>query len=77
MDAVAEKILQEALALPAESRAELVDSLLGSLDNDAVEGVDEAWRTEISKRAADIESGAVETVSWEEVQLGLRQRLQR
>jgi len=69
MDAVAEKILSEALALPAESRAELVDSLLVSLDGEVDEGVDEVWRAEIRKRVTDLDWGAVETIGWDEVQL--------
>jgi putative addiction module component (TIGR02574 family) len=72
MDAVAEKILQEALALSAESRAELVDSLLGSLDGEMDQVVDEAWRAEVRKRVAEIESGEVETVSWEDFEARMR-----
>jgi putative addiction module component (TIGR02574 family) len=74
MDAVAEKILQEALALPAETRAELVDSLLGSLDGQIDEGVDDAWRSEVRKRVGEVESGTVETVSWEEFEARMRRK---
>ena len=60
------KILDEALALPPEERADLAATLIDSLDEDEAEAVDEAWAQEVQRRVHEVESGAVETVSWSE-----------
>jgi putative addiction module component (TIGR02574 family) len=63
---VAAKLLYEqALDLEADERAELAGWLLASLDAQD-EGADDAWREEIARRVAEIDSGAVKAVSWEE-----------
>jgi putative addiction module component (TIGR02574 family) len=48
--------------------------LIDTLDADADEGVEDAWRAEIERRIADLDSGAVETVPWEELRARLYQR---
>jgi putative addiction module component (TIGR02574 family) len=69
----ATELLQRALALSAEERAELASSLLESLDGppEDPEAVEAAWNEEIARRIEDLDSGKGKTVSWEEV----RQRL--
>ena len=61
----------EALALPAEQRAELAVELLASLDDDISEDdpeeIDRAWGDEMMRRSAQIASGEVETLTWGEV----------
>jgi putative addiction module component (TIGR02574 family) len=37
--------------------------------------VEEAWRAEIERRVAELDSGAVETVPWEIVKARLLQRI--
>jgi len=61
------EILKEALALTAKERAELADSLLESLDAETESDVEDAWRQEIRRRAAEVDSGAVKTIPWSEV----------
>ena len=61
------KILEEALALPAEVRAALVDSLLESLDYSVDEAAEAAWQREIQRRVSELDSGAVAPVPWTEV----------
>ena len=58
-------MLKRALALSAEERAELADSLLESLDgdDDDPEAVSAAWDEEIARRIEDFDSGRVEPVS--------------
>lgn len=51
----------EALKLTTAERAALAQLLLASLDADAE--IDEAWAVETERRIADIESGAVQTIS--------------
>lgn len=68
-----DKVLREALELAQEDRAKLVEHLLESLDPEVDEGAEEAWAQEISRRAAEIDSGAVTTIPWDVV----RERLGR
>ena len=62
----AAELLKKALALPASERADLVGSLLESLDDMRDPSVAAAWDEEVDRRIADIDSGAVKPVSLEE-----------
>lgn len=73
----AAEVLRDALALPAEVRAALVDSLIESLDPTIDEGAEEAWREEIYRRLEQIDSGAVQLIPWEDARRRLRTRLER
>jgi putative addiction module component (TIGR02574 family) len=75
MDARAQRLLQEALALPTQERAELTESLLESLDNEGVEGVEAAWRTEADRRLTDARSGVSTSSGFDEVLDRLSARL--
>lgn len=66
MERHAAELLRDALALPAEARAALIDSLIESLDPMIEEGAEEAWRREIEARLEQIDSGAVKLISWRE-----------
>lgn len=71
MNAKAEALRSEVLALPEAERAGLIIELLDSLDDRPVEG-DQAelgrlWAEETARRAAPIDSGAVTTDSWDDV----------
>jgi putative addiction module component (TIGR02574 family) len=48
--------------------------LIDTLDSESDEGVDEAWRSEIERRMAELDSGVVESVPWEELRARLYQR---
>ncbi|NOY90630.1 MAG: addiction module protein [Deltaproteobacteria bacterium] len=74
MTDAAEKILEDALSLPEDERRHLVEVLSHSLDADALDRVDlsPAWKAEIGRRIAEVESGAVKPVSWDEVEAKLR-----
>ena len=62
----AAEVLKNALALPAEARAALIDSLIASLDQTIDEHAENAWREEIHRRLKEIDSGAVQLIRWEE-----------
>jgi putative addiction module component (TIGR02574 family) len=64
----AHELLQKALALPENERAELAGNLIASLDATVDQDVDAAWQQEVVHRLNDVQSGKVETISWEEVQ---------
>ena len=72
----ASELFQEALSLPPDARAALVDSLLNSLEPQTDEHAEELWRVEIRKRVAEIESGAVELTPWPDVRARLDRYLQ-
>jgi putative addiction module component (TIGR02574 family) len=66
-------IFRGALSLNERDRADLVAALIDSLDSEIEEGVEDAWRIEIERRAMELESGAVQSIPWEVV----RKRLGR
>ncbi len=62
------ELLNQALALTEEERADLAASLLDSLDGPRDEDSEAAWQEEISKRISDLDSGKAITIPWEDVQ---------
>ena len=62
-----EAIEETVLHLPPQQRAELAHKLLLSLEELNEGEISEAWRVEALRRAAEIDSGLVDTVSSEEV----------
>jgi len=73
----AAEILEEALALPAEARAALIDSLLDSLDCQVDEDAEERWKSEILERLKQFDERAVRLVPWAEVRKRLVADVQR
>jgi len=60
---IAQKLLDDALTLPANDRAALAAGLLASLD--AVEDdVEAAWAAEIARRAADARENPEDDEDW-------------
>jgi putative addiction module component (TIGR02574 family) len=73
----ARKLLQDALGLSVSERAGLAADLLASLDGDPDDEVEQAWASELERRAraalADPEGGE----PWETVRDGLRAELRK
>ena len=67
MVASAKKLFERALSLDDRERAELVGLLLGSIEDYAEDGVEEAWVDEISRRVSELDSGLVQMVTWGKV----------
>lgn len=67
----AAEILREALALPTDTRAALVDSLLDSLDSTVDPQAEELWELEIVRRTKELDSGSAKTVPWVELRARL------
>jgi len=59
-------LLKRALALSAEERAALANTLLDSLDGTS-ESVQEAWDQEVARRMEDLKTGKAVTVPWEQL----------
>ncbi len=68
-----EELLNEAMSLPAELRAQLADALLKSLNPSGTE-LDQLWAVEAEKRVDEIEAGKVELIPGQEVFAKLRKR---
>ena len=77
MERDAAEVLRDALALPPEARAALIDSLISSLDQGVDAAAEGAWREEIYRRLQQIDSGAVGLIPWEEARRSLRTRPER
>jgi putative addiction module component (TIGR02574 family) len=63
-----DELLQKAMSLPDEERAELASSLIDSLDPAVDEDAEVAWQHEISRRMDEIKAGTAKTIPWREVQ---------
>jgi len=63
----ATELMQKALSLSEEERADLACSLIDSLDATVDEGAESAWSKRSRGRIAELDSGRAKTVSWEEV----------
>lgn len=59
-------LLKRALALSADERAALANTLLDSLETGS-ESVEEAWDKEVARRMADLKAGKAVTVPWEQL----------
>ena len=75
MQNVLAEIKEKASQLSESEKAELALSLIESLDGPADLNVEEEWRLEIERRAAQVERGEVQLGRGEEVFARLRRRL--
>ena len=60
-----EQLENEAQSLPREERTRLAEALIASLDEEAE--MERAWLDEAERRAAELDSGAVESIPAEDV----------
>ena len=67
MTATLEQIEREALALPAEERAQLVDKLWESLGDTTYPVLNEEWLAEIERRRQELLQGKVKLVAGADV----------
>jgi putative addiction module component (TIGR02574 family) len=67
-------LLTRAVKLPPAARAAIADSLIDSLETEVDGDAEAAWRSEIALRVRDLDSGAVQTIAWDEVRRKLRSR---
>ena len=69
MSDVLVELFRQASELPEEDRATLAGLLIESLESEYHTEVDEAWAVE--RRVAELESGRVKGIPWEEVRAKL------
>jgi putative addiction module component (TIGR02574 family) len=69
MAKTADDLRDEVLALPAQDRARIASDLLASLDEEQADEVevDRWWSAETERRAALLESGEAQLVTWAHV----------
>lgn len=67
MSVSVDELLRQALELEPKAREELATLLLESVPTESQEEVDSAWQATIRRRVKELESGAVQTIPWEEV----------
>ncbi len=72
----ARRILEDALSLPEEERAALVDALNESLEEPA-DDLSPAWKAEIIRRIQAVEQGESRLIPGDEVEARIRETLSR
>jgi hypothetical protein len=72
-----EELAEQAMRLSGESRAQLADLLVESLEGVDLGRVEQLWITEAKRRRDEVRSGKIETVDGEEALRRVRDSLQR
>ncbi len=62
-----DRVIEEALSLPADARLNLIEKLLTSLNLPIDEEIDRIWAEEAERRVSQIVEGEVKLVPGEEV----------
>jgi len=62
MATTVEKLVEQAMTLPSESRARLADLLVESLDAEELGRIDQLWATEATRRRDEVRAELVETI---------------
>jgi putative addiction module component (TIGR02574 family) len=80
MTAMGNRVLQDALALSEQERAEIAARLIESLDvvaeGEAAE-VEAAWAAEIERRCSALDAGTTGTTDWEDVRRQIKAEILR
>ncbi len=80
MSTTADRVLQDALSLSEQERAEIAARLIESLDaaGDAeAAAVEEAWAAEIERRCAGLDAGTTGTTDWPDVRRHIETKILR
>jgi putative addiction module component (TIGR02574 family) len=77
MTAVAKKVFDEALSLPAEARMSLVEKLLASLNLPTQPEIDRLWAEEVERRIAQIDRCEIKLVPGKKVFSNIRKKYRR
>jgi putative addiction module component (TIGR02574 family) len=77
MATTVERLVEQALKLPSESRARLADLLVESLEADALGPIDRLWAAEAKRRRDEVRAGQVKTIPGERARRKVRDALRR
>jgi putative addiction module component (TIGR02574 family) len=72
-----ERLAEQAMKLPGESRARLADLLVESLDAEELGRFDRLWLAEAKRRRDEVRGGQVKTISGDEVRRRVRSAIRR
>lgn len=72
-----ERLAEQALKLPSESRARLADLLVESLDAAGLGRIDRLWTAEAKRRRDEVRAGRVKTVPGDQGRRRIRDALRR
>jgi putative addiction module component (TIGR02574 family) len=77
MATTVERLAQQALKLPSESRAELADRLVESLDASDLGRIDRLWTAEAKRRRDEVRAGRVKTIPGDQARRKVRNAVRR
>lgn len=77
MPTATDRVVKDALELPADARIGLVDRVLVSLNLPMRPDIDKMWSEEAERRVAEIDEGKVELIPGEEVLAKIRRKYAR
>lgn len=77
MNKAIDDLAKQALKLPSESRAQLADLLVESLDAAELGNIDRLWVAEAKRRRDEVRSGQVKTIPGEQALRKVRKSLRR
>ena len=72
-----DRLAEQAMNLPSESRARLADMLVESLDGNELREIDRLWIGEAKRRRDEVRKGLVETIPGEEALQKVRDAIRR
>ena len=75
MNAAVQEVLNTALQLPERDRADLAASLIESLDQPFDSDAQTVWAEEVHRRLAELDSGKVKPVPWDEARQAIAGRV--
>lgn len=74
MSGNSKSVLEAALALPADDRAEIAERLMLSLDEQRQQEIEDAWTAEIQRRMDEVDRGEVAMIPANEAMRQIRER---
>jgi putative addiction module component (TIGR02574 family) len=77
MPTAIDKVVEDALELPADARIDLIDRILVSLNLPTRPDIEKMWAGEAERRVTEIDCGEVELVPGEEVFANIRRNYAR
>jgi hypothetical protein len=77
MATTVDQLAEQAMGLPGESRAELADRLVASLDSEELGRIDRLWLVEAKRRRDQVRAGEVETIPGDVARRKIRDAITR
>jgi putative addiction module component (TIGR02574 family) len=77
MSGIANKVVEEALSLPSDERASLIEKLISSLNLPVQEEIDQLWADEAERRISQIEKGEITLIPGNEVFAKIRRKYRK